>query len=108
MNLKYFSCVSQTLNFLVILFNFKLPAKPKKATKPKSPKKAAKKAGAKKGKPVFLHIKKLIDFKGMHYSILSSFVRVFHLQAIPISKPIFIKKKLKVLDIRYLVLKSSW
>lgn len=50
MNLKYFSCVSQTLNFLVILFNFKLPAKPKKATKPKSPKKAAKKAGAKKGK----------------------------------------------------------
>lgn len=59
MNLKYFSCVSQTLNFLVILFNFKLPAKPKKATKPKSPKKAAKKAGAKKGKPVFLHIKKI-------------------------------------------------
>lgn len=43
----------------LVLFNFKLPAKPKKATKPKSPKKAAKKAGAKKGKPVFLHIKKI-------------------------------------------------
>lgn len=104
MNLKYFSCVSQTLNFLVILFNFKLPAKPKKATKPKSPKKAAKKAGAKKGKQV----KKLIDFKGMHYVFSLALSEYCICRRFPYQNQSSFKKKIKVRDIRYLVLKTSW
>lgn len=95
MNLKYFSCVSQTLNFLVILFNFKLPAKPKKATKPKSPKKAAKKAGGKKGKPVFLHIKKLIDFKGMHYVFSLALSEYFICRRFPYQNQSSLKKEIK-------------
>lgn len=48
-NLNIFLSCLANVKFLLILFNFKLSAQPKKETKPKSPKKAAKKAGAKKG-----------------------------------------------------------
>lgn len=69
------------------------PAKPKKATKPKSPKKAAKKAGAKKGKPVFLHIKKLIDFKGMHYVFSLALSEYFICRRFPYQNQSSFKKK---------------
>lgn len=55
------------LNFLVILFNFKFLVKLKKVIKFKFFKKVVKKVGVKKGKFVFLYIKKLLNFKGMYY-----------------------------------------
>lgn len=54
----------------MILFNFKFLVKLKKVIKFKFFKKVVKKVGVKKGKFVFLYIKKLIDFKGMYYVML--------------------------------------